>query len=104
MRGGLKGYIARPEPVYKWERRGEKKLAGGTIYDLWLTSQTWQGLVWEHRLQLFVPAKLTSTDFCTLLNTARCLYLAEILRNRRRELALALPDGQGGYQGHGCAP
>lgn len=67
--GGLKGYIARPEPVYKWEKRGEKKLAGGVIYDLWLVSQTWHEHVWEHRLQLFVPAKVTSPDFCTLLNT-----------------------------------
>lgn len=66
---GLKGYLARPEPAYKWEKRSEKKLGGGTIHDLWLVSQTWQGLVWEHRLQLFVPEKIVTPDFCTLLNT-----------------------------------
>ncbi|WP_309721377.1 PhoPQ-activated protein PqaA family protein [Armatimonas sp.] len=67
--GGLKGYIARPEPVYKWEKRGEKKIAGGVLYELWLVSQTWHEHVWEHRLQLFLPDKVLSPDFCTLLNT-----------------------------------
>jgi PhoPQ-activated pathogenicity-related protein len=67
--GGLRGYLARPEPAYKWEKRSEKKIAGGVIHDLWLVSQTWQNELWEHRLQLFVPEKLTAPDFCTLLNT-----------------------------------
>lgn len=67
--GGLKGYIARPEPVYKWEKRSEKKVSGGMLYELWLVSQTWQTHVWEHRLQLFVPDKVSAPDFCTVLNT-----------------------------------
>jgi PhoPQ-activated pathogenicity-related protein len=67
--GGLKGYIARPEPVYKWEKRSEKKIPGGVLHELWLVSQTWHEHIWEHRLQLFVPDKITSPDFCTLLNT-----------------------------------
>lgn len=67
--GGLRGYIARPEPAYKWEKRSEKKIAGGMIYDLWLVSQTWHEHLWEHRLQLFVPDKVLAADFCTLLNT-----------------------------------
>ena len=67
--GGLKGYIARQEPAYKWEKRGEKKLAGGMVYDLWLVSQTWHEEVWEHRLQLFIPENVMASDFCTLLNT-----------------------------------
>lgn len=67
--GGFHGYLARPEPAYKWEKRGEKRMGGGTIYDLWLVSQVWQGETWEHRLQLFVPDKLAYPDFCTLLNT-----------------------------------
>jgi len=67
--GGFHGYLARPEPAYKWEKRGEKKIAGGTIFDLWLTSQVWQGETWEHRLQLFLPDSPTYPDCCTLLNT-----------------------------------
>ncbi len=69
VEGGLKGYLARPEPAYKWEKRSEKKLAGGMIYDLWLVSQTWHDEIWEHRLQLFIPENVMASDFCTLLNT-----------------------------------
>ncbi len=65
----LDSYIKRPEPVYKWEKRGEQKLQGGTAYDLHLVSQTWQGIVWEHRLQIFVPEHPTYPHFCALLNT-----------------------------------
>ena len=65
----LDAYLKRPEPVYKWEKRGEQKLEGGSVYDLHLTSQTWQGIVWEHRLQIFVPTKSRYPHFCALLNT-----------------------------------
>src|SRR5579859_7884427 len=62
-------YLKKPEPVYKWEKRSETKVDGGTVYDLHLVSQTWQDIVWEHRLQIFRPDKLTYPHFCTLLNT-----------------------------------
>jgi PhoPQ-activated pathogenicity-related protein len=68
-RADLDSFIKRPEPVYKWEKRGEQKSEGGTVYDLHLVSQTWQGIVWEHRLQIFVPVNAKYPHFCTLLNT-----------------------------------
>ena len=67
--GGLRGYLARPEPEFRWEKRGEKRVTGGTIYDFWLVSQVWHDEKWEHRLQLFLPDFPTFSDFCTLLNT-----------------------------------
>jgi PhoPQ-activated pathogenicity-related protein len=68
-RADFAAYLAKPEPVYRWEKRGEKDLTGGKVYDLHLVSQTWQGIVWEHRLQLFVPTEMTAPTQCTLLNT-----------------------------------
>lgn len=65
----LDSYLSKPEPVYKWEKTGEKKLTGGTMIDLHLISQTWQGGIWQHRLMLFRPDTLTRADFCTLYNT-----------------------------------
>ncbi len=62
-------FIARPEPAFKWEKRGEQHLEGGRVYDLHLVSQIWQGITWEHRLQLFVPDKPRYPHFCALLNT-----------------------------------
>jgi len=68
-RADLDSYFSKPEPVYKWEKTGEKKLDGGTMTDLHLVSQTWQGNVWQHRLMIFRPDKPVRTDFCTLFNT-----------------------------------
>lgn len=68
-RADLAAYLARPEPAYKWEKRGEKRLPGGTVYDLHLISQTWQGRNWEHRLQILRPDTVSHPDFCVLLNT-----------------------------------
>ncbi len=65
----LDSYFSKPEPVYRWEKTGEKKLDGGTMVDLHLVSQTWQGGVWQHRLMIFRPDKPVRSDFCTLFNT-----------------------------------
>ncbi|MCS6776592.1 MAG: PhoPQ-activated protein PqaA family protein [Chloroherpetonaceae bacterium] len=62
-------YLNKPEPAYRWEVRGTTTHNGVTIHELHLVSQTWQGHVWEHRLQLFRPTNLTHPHFCTLLNT-----------------------------------
>ncbi len=42
---------------------------GGTAYDLRLVSLEWQGLRWEHRLQVFRPERLSHPGFCGLVNT-----------------------------------
>ena len=68
-RADLAAYMAKPEPAYKWEKRGELKVEGGVGYDLHLVSQTWQGMNWEHRLILFIPDKPQYPHLCTLMNT-----------------------------------
>lgn len=52
---GLKNYVARPESVYRWELREKITRGTHTIYDLHLVSQDWQGIVWEHQLQVYQP-------------------------------------------------
>ena len=51
----LAEYLAKPDPSYKWELREKTPVPGGTLYDIRLTSQTWQDIVWQHNLNLFVP-------------------------------------------------
>jgi PhoPQ-activated pathogenicity-related protein len=68
-RADLNAYLKRPESVYRWEKRDQTEVNGVTVYDLHLVSQTWQGHVWEHRLQIFRPDELTYPHFCALLNT-----------------------------------
>lgn len=62
-------YLKKPEPAYKWEKQGERKVDGGTIYNLHMVSQTWQNITWEHAVQVFYPDNLKHPEFCVLLNT-----------------------------------
>jgi PhoPQ-activated pathogenicity-related protein len=54
-RADLAEYLAKPDPSYQWELREKTPVPGGTLYDIRLTSQTWQDIVWQHNLNLFVP-------------------------------------------------
>lgn len=51
-------YVNRPEAVYGWKLRGKLPTKQGTVYDVDLTSQEWQGIVWKHALQVFEPVKV----------------------------------------------
>jgi PhoPQ-activated pathogenicity-related protein len=68
-RADLKSFMAKPEPVYTWEKRGTETRDGVTITDLHMVSQTWQGQPWTHRIQVFRPEKLDYPDLCLLYNT-----------------------------------
>ena len=64
----LDRYIARPETAYKWADAPELVQSQNET-DLRLTSQTWQGKPWTHRLQIFVPEKLAAPD-AALINVS----------------------------------
>lgn len=68
-RADLAGFMKKPEPAYKWQLKSTTKFDGGTLYDMQMTSQTWQGMEWKHRIQVYRPDQPASADFCTLLNT-----------------------------------
>ncbi|HEX4589014.1 MAG TPA: PhoPQ-activated protein PqaA family protein [Gemmataceae bacterium] len=64
-RADLAAYIAKPDSAYKWELTGKTESPLGTVYDLKLVSQIWQGITWEHGLQIYVAngVKPTVTMF-----------------------------------------
>ena len=64
----LDRYIARPEKAYKWAEAPEL-VQGKNETDLRLTSQTWQGKNWTHRVQIFTPAKMEHPD-AALINVS----------------------------------
>src|SRR5262249_55727189 len=66
---GLDAFLRKPEPAYRWATNGEQVVDGCRIYDLHLVSQVWQGITWEHRVQLFRPETLDHPEFCALYNT-----------------------------------
>ncbi|MCC6729564.1 MAG: hypothetical protein IT208_09540 [Chthonomonadales bacterium] len=65
----LDAYLKKPEPAYRWEKTGQRSVPGGTVYDLQMVSQTWQGIVWQHRLSIYRPDNVANPRFCALLNT-----------------------------------
>lgn len=54
--GALAEYVHRTQPGYAWKPVAEEQLPGGVaLHRLELTSQTWQGKPWTHRLAVVVP-------------------------------------------------
>jgi PhoPQ-activated pathogenicity-related protein len=66
----LNGYVKKSDKAYAWQKLSEVKKPQGTIYDLHLTSQKWQGVTWEHRLQVFEPKKVEFPGAAVLLITS----------------------------------
>src|SRR5256885_14038736 len=54
-RASVIDYVKIPDKDYKWELKGKTETPEGTVYDLYLVSQVWQGVKWEHQLQVYVP-------------------------------------------------
>lgn len=69
-RADLLQYVQRPEPAFAWKLKEKiNHPLGGTIYDLQLTSQVWQGITWEHQLQIYQPPNAKPNSTMLLYNT-----------------------------------
>jgi PhoPQ-activated pathogenicity-related protein len=55
VRADLLTYIKAPDQEFRWELKKKVEQAEGTIYDLEMVSQVWQGITWKHQLQVFLP-------------------------------------------------
>jgi PhoPQ-activated pathogenicity-related protein len=51
----LRSYVSRHDASYGWTVRQRTRLGQSDCVELTLTSQTWKGIVWKHRLFLIVP-------------------------------------------------
>ena len=51
----LADYVTKKDPAFAWKLAGKTDSAAGAVYDLELTSQTWQGITWDHAVQVYVP-------------------------------------------------
>lgn len=54
----LRDYVNRADASYGWVVRQRSQWGGCDVVELTLTSQTWQELVWRHRLFVIVPPGL----------------------------------------------
>jgi PhoPQ-activated pathogenicity-related protein len=54
-RADLFDYIKKADDSFAWKMTGKTETPDGTVYDLHLVSQTWQGIKWQHALQVYLP-------------------------------------------------
>jgi PhoPQ-activated pathogenicity-related protein len=65
----LENYVKRAEPDYAWSFKSKDETDAGVVYLYRLVSQKWQGELWEHDLQIFVPKEATDRTSMVILNT-----------------------------------
>lgn len=65
----LKSYVSKPDTAFTWSIAEKNDTDSGTVYTLNMTSQTWQGITWTHRIQIYQPAGVQPGDVLPLLNT-----------------------------------
>jgi PhoPQ-activated pathogenicity-related protein len=66
---GLVEYVKKPDPTFAWKLTKTTANPQGTIYDIELTSQTWEGIPWEHALQIYLPKDVSPNHTMFLWNT-----------------------------------
>jgi PhoPQ-activated pathogenicity-related protein len=68
-RAGLVEYVQKPDAAFKWELKGQTRQGAFTVYDLRLVSQVWEGITWEHQLQVYRPTDAAAAGTVFLWNT-----------------------------------
>jgi PhoPQ-activated pathogenicity-related protein len=48
-------YVHKKDGAFSWKIKDKLELPQTTVYELHLVSQVWQGITWEHSIQVFVP-------------------------------------------------
>jgi PhoPQ-activated pathogenicity-related protein len=64
----LHDYVKKADPSYKWNLKQKTETDSGVSYTIEMTSQTWQGIVWEHVLMVYLPKGVPPTDSLFLWN------------------------------------
>ena len=62
----LTAYVGAEDTSFRWERLGSLRADAGTLFELRLISQTWQGRPWSHRLHVYLPDQPVAPDWALL--------------------------------------
>jgi len=65
----LAAYIRNEDNSFEWELVGQTTTDTGTIYELRVTSQTWQGIVWKHAVEIYEPKQMQFPEHAILFVT-----------------------------------
>lgn len=69
LHADLFSYVAKPDDAFKWELRDTQQKPNGKIYDLHMVSQVWQGITWEHQVQVYEPPEVKYPKVLPLMIT-----------------------------------
>src|SRR6478735_4392731 len=67
-RADLLEYVKKSDDSFKWNVKQKTVTDVGTTYTIELTSQTWQGIKWDHVMLVYLPAGVTPGDSVFLFN------------------------------------
>jgi len=62
-------YVTAPDDSYAWQVEREETVGQTTVTHLEVTSQTWRGITWTHRVQLIVPDGMQHPETALMLIT-----------------------------------
>eukprot|EP00456_Euglypha_rotunda_P024430 TRINITY_DN19_c0_g2_i1.p2 TRINITY_DN19_c0_g2~~TRINITY_DN19_c0_g2_i1.p2 ORF type:complete len:435 (-),score=104.54 TRINITY_DN19_c0_g2_i1:7427-8731(-) len=65
----LRDFVARPDDSFAWKLSDSQEADGAKSYEIEVTSQTWQDIVWKHDMLVFQPANLKYPDHVLLYIT-----------------------------------
>jgi PhoPQ-activated pathogenicity-related protein len=67
-RGDVETYVKAPDPSFQYTVENSTEAPGlGQVLSVRLTSQTWQGIPWQHWLTILRPEKVEHADIGLLL-------------------------------------
>ncbi|MDR3633508.1 MAG: PhoPQ-activated protein PqaA family protein [Isosphaeraceae bacterium] len=66
---GLEDYVKRDDGAFAWELTDQREVGGGQVSRIRLTSQKWQDIVWQHRLDVYEPPDAKRRDAMLLFIT-----------------------------------
>lgn len=80
-------YVKKPDEAFRWSLKQKREVAGTRIYEIELTSQTWQSITWKHDLVVVLPPKVEPTSTMFLWNqggkaSATSMLLANTLATK----------------------
>ncbi|MHB0998058.1 MAG: PhoPQ-activated pathogenicity-related family protein [Armatimonadota bacterium] len=65
----LTEYVKKPDATYAWNVDSSSSSRLGTRTFIDMSSQTWQGILWKHKIELFEPARCEYPDIALLFIT-----------------------------------
>jgi len=68
-RAGLEEYVKRDDPAFAWEVTDRQDVGGGQVSRIKLTSQKWQDIVWQHRMEIYELPDVKHPDTVLLFVT-----------------------------------